>query len=393
VAAAAHSWRRWPPSNRRAASLVVVAVATAALLTTAIAAGTVPDLPRGCKTGYDYAGLTQPSVASGIRTLLTNMGSPGVGEGGHVAGWVGVGGPGLGPNGTDEWVQAGYAGFPGGSSQIYYEVTQPNRAPKYHTVDESVSPNSKNLVSVAEVKPNGWQVSVDDKAVSPVIMLPGSSGKFVPQALGETWNGNTTICNIYAYGFGNVQVTTKPGSAWVLGKAGYKYQNKQQLLITTAVNSFLARSHAGSTARTTSGERAAAATSEPPLIGGIVSSMLGHNLTTRCVDQSQAVTAQPATVLVSNRICEIMIGYAVAEPRVPAAYSPGALEMAQASLDFLRGIARASGTVFPDVDCGALTRFYTALKPLGATSAQAKALRKYLLHASIPLYLPHCPVH
>jgi hypothetical protein len=49
--------------------------------------------------------------------------------------------------------------------------------------------------------------------------------------------------------------------------------------------------------------------------------------------------------------------------------------------------------VFPNVDCGALTRFYQALKPLGATSAQAAALRKYLLHASIPLYLPHCPVH
>jgi hypothetical protein len=373
---------------------VFVTVAAAALLTVGIASSNVPDLPTGCKVGYDYAGLEQPGVASGIRALLTNMGTPGVGTGGHVAGWVGIGGPGLGPNGTDEWVQVGYAGFPGGSSQIYYEVAQPNLAPKYHTVVERVTPNAKNLVGVAEVKANGWQVSVNGKVVSPVIVLPGSSGKFVPQSIGETWNGGTTICNIYAYGFGNVQVTPRPGSAWVLGKAGYKYQNKQQLLVETSATSFLTRSHAGSSARTTSGVRAAVPTSyEPPILAGVVSSMLGHQTATRCVPQSQAVTAQPGTILVSTDICEIMIGWAVAEPRVPAAYSPGALQMAQASLDFLRGIARASGTVFPNVDCGALTRFYQALRPLGATSAQAKALREYLLHASIPLYLPHCPVH
>ena len=28
--------------------------------------------------------------------------------GGHVAAWVGVGGVGLGPNGTDQWLQVGF---------------------------------------------------------------------------------------------------------------------------------------------------------------------------------------------------------------------------------------------------------------------------------------------
>jgi hypothetical protein len=376
---------------------VVVGVAAVALLTTRFATGGIPDLPRGCKVNYDYAGEQQSSAASGIRVDLTNAISPDVGAG-HVAGWVGVGGPGLGPNGTDEWVQAGYAGFTGGETQLYYEVAQPNVPPKYHQVMASVAPNAKNLVAVSEVESGAWQVSVNSKPVSPVIALPASHGKFSPQAIGETWNSGTTVCNAYAYGFGNVQVAATPGGAWAAGKTGYRWQNKQQQLLNTAADSFLTRSATGGAAtpaRATAGVAAAAAPVdwEPPLIGDIASSMLGHKLTTRCVPQSQPVTAQPATLLVSNRICEILIGYAVAEPRVPAAYSPAGLQVGEAALDFLRGIARASGTVFPNVDCGALTRFYQALRPLGATSAQAVALRKFLLHASIPLYLPHCPVH
>jgi hypothetical protein len=381
-------WKRW---------WVAVGVAAVALLATRLAAGTVPDLPHGCKVNYDYAGEQQGSAGSGIRVDLTNVGTPGVGVGGHVAGWVGVGGPGLGPNGADEWVQAGYAGFAGGNTQLYYEVTQPGLPPKYHPVDANVSPNAKNLVAVSEVANGAWQVSVNGQAVSPVIALPASHGRFPPQAIGETWNGGTTVCNAYAYGFGNVQVAATPGGSWGTGTTGPRWQNKQQRLVDTTANSFVARSAADTQAaspRATAGAAAAAPVDwEPPLIGDIASSMLGHTLTTRCVPQSQPVTAQPGTLLVSSRICEILIGYAVAEPRVPAAYSPAGLQIAEAALDFLRGIARASGTVFPQVDCGALRRFYAALRPLGATSAQAVALRRFLLHASIPLYLPNCPVH
>jgi hypothetical protein len=372
-----------------------VGAAAAALLASGLAAGAVPrspDLPTGCKVNYDYAGVQQGSAGSGIRVDLTNLAVPNVGEG-HVAGWVGVGGPGLGPNKTDEWVQVGYAGFPGGNTQIYYEVAQPNIAPKYHQVVASVSPNAKYLMAVSEVKSNAWQVSLNGKAVSPVIALPASNGKFPPQAIGETWNGGTTVCNSYAYGFGNVQVAAKPGGSWGLGKAGYDWQNKQQVLVKLAGNSFVTRSAADSAATPSRTTAAAPADWEPPLIGDIASSLLGHKLTTRCVPESQGVTAQPDTILVSSRICEVLIGYAVAEPRVPAAYSPAGLQVAQTALDFLRGIARVSGTVFPNVDCGALTRFYQALRPLGATSAQAVALRKFLLHAAVPLYLPHCPVH
>jgi hypothetical protein len=369
-------------------------VATLALLAAQLAAGGLADQPTGCKMNYDYAGVQQGGPGAGIQVQLANMRTPDVNANGHVAGWVGVGGPGLGPNGTDEWVQVGYAGFAGGNTQIYYEVAQPNIAPQYHQVNADVPLNAKYLMAVSEVQKNSWQVSLNGKPVSPLISLPSSDGKFSPQAIGETWNGGTTICNSYSYGFGNYQVAQKPGSSWIAGKAGFKWQNKQQQLVTKSPNSFVAQSAVGGAARATAGVTAAAATDwEPPIIGGIASSMLGHTVTTRCVPQAQAVTAQPGTILVSDKICATMIGYAVAEPRVPAPYSPGGLQFATAALDFLRGIAKASGTTFPNVDCGALTRFYQALRPLGATSGQAAALRKYLLHASIPLYLPHCPVH
>jgi hypothetical protein len=360
-----------------------------------LAAGDLPALPLGCNATYEYAGEEQQNVGSGIKVELTNLLTPVVGQTGHVAGWVGVGGPGLGPNGTDEWIQAGYAGFAGGTTQIYYEVTQPNVPPKYHLVAENVKANAKYGVAVSEVRSGQWQVSLDGKPVSPVVGLPGSHGKFSPQAIGETWNGGTKQCNAYAYGFGNVQIAAQPKGAWGAGKVGYKYQNKQQLLVPGAPGSFETRSAVGggSDARATSALTPAPVSYEPPLIASIVSSMLGHRTTTRCVPQSQAVTAEPATILVSTRICEILIGYVVAEPRVPAPYSPAGLQVSEAALDFLRGIARASGTSFPQVDCGALTRFYQALRPIGVTSAQAIALRKFLLHASIPLYLPNCPVH
>ena len=40
----------------------------------------------------------------------------------HVAGWVGVGGPGLGPHGADEWLQVGLATFGDtNEGRLYYE--------------------------------------------------------------------------------------------------------------------------------------------------------------------------------------------------------------------------------------------------------------------------------
>ena len=51
-------------------------------------------------SGYAYAGLGASRPAYGIGTWLQTVTTPEV-LNGHVAGWVGVGGPGAGPNGTN----------------------------------------------------------------------------------------------------------------------------------------------------------------------------------------------------------------------------------------------------------------------------------------------------
>jgi hypothetical protein len=145
---------------------------------------------------------------------------------GHVAGWMGVGGAGEGPNGTDEWLQIGYAGFPQGEpGQIYYEVAQPNVAPQCHTVQATLSADAKNLITVAQVAEDQWQASVNNTAVSPVISLSGSDGRFAPQAIGETWNSGTTACNAYGYSFDTVKIKAKVGASWQNGKAGFRWQH------------------------------------------------------------------------------------------------------------------------------------------------------------------------
>ena len=183
--------------------------------------GFAPATPTGvsvsssCKKNYAYAGAQDTTQRSGIRANLSTASAPQV-DVGHVAGWLGVGGPGLGPNGTDEWLQTGYASFEAGPTQIYYEVTLPDKGTQYHTIKDNLSSSEKHLLSVLEVKgKNGtWRVWLDNKAVTPDISLPKSHGRFVPQALGETWNGGTTKCNHYAYRFQKIQVAKAPGGSW-----------------------------------------------------------------------------------------------------------------------------------------------------------------------------------
>jgi hypothetical protein len=340
---------------------------------------------------YDYTGVQNAGSSSGIRAYLTTVQEPDV-KAGHVAGWVGVGGSGLGPHGTDEWVQVGYSAFPTGETQIYYEVALPNKAPTYHTVVASLSPDAKNLVSVVEVaqQQGAWQVSVNNKAVSPVIGLPDSHDRFSPQAIGETWNAGTTKCNIWGYGFGDVEVSAKPGSAWEPGKAAYHWQNAQQQSAKTASDSFTARSTAST---------ATALDSEPPLLGHghLASKLIGHRVQMHCVPQNQPARWHPGTLLLSKSACAILLGYAIAQPRAPKAGTDAGLQVAETAFGVLRVIAQASGAARQRLDCRAVGLFYRALRGLGATSGEALALRRALLGAhsrlSPPLSLHRdCPI-
>src|SRR5215472_17300298 len=84
--------------------------------------------------GYTYAGLVASQRAYGISASITSVDDFAVLHG-HVAGWVGVGGPGEGPGGADEWLQIGMSEFPGvAGSDLYYEVVRPGLQPVYHQV-------------------------------------------------------------------------------------------------------------------------------------------------------------------------------------------------------------------------------------------------------------------
>ena len=188
------------------------------LLPTATAA------PR-CGKAYSYAGLVSERVGYGVRTTLTTLATPRV-EWGHVAGWVGVGGAGQGPNGSTEWIQVGYSGFHGGESKLYYEVTLPGQQPTYTAVRD-VTAGETHRVGVAEMpsRRNWWRVFVDGRSVSPPIHLPGSHGRWNPVATAESWNAGMQQCNGLAYRFSGTSVATAPGRAWRPLRAAYKLED------------------------------------------------------------------------------------------------------------------------------------------------------------------------
>jgi hypothetical protein len=68
---------------------------------------------------------------SGARATLPVVRKPDVRDG-HVGGWIGIGGPGLRPGGSDQWLQAGYSAFPDGTLQMYYEITLLGQAAASH---------------------------------------------------------------------------------------------------------------------------------------------------------------------------------------------------------------------------------------------------------------------
>ena len=71
--------------------------------------------------GYTYAGVAGDVTASGVAATVTMLSPPQV-RTGHVGAWVGVGGRGLGANGTDAWIQTGLSAFADGRTEVYYEI-------------------------------------------------------------------------------------------------------------------------------------------------------------------------------------------------------------------------------------------------------------------------------
>src|SRR4029078_7383320 len=136
-----------PPRMTKTLRLLLV---TAAVATVALG-GAGRAICCGNSGAYSYVGVGAPMRAYGVPALISPLDAFDV-VNGHVAGWVGVGGPGEGPNGTNEWIQVGYAGFPSiTGSDIYYEVAQPGRYPTYHQVSAGLPVGIWTKMTVLEI--------------------------------------------------------------------------------------------------------------------------------------------------------------------------------------------------------------------------------------------------
>ena len=191
-----------------------------AALACALAAGSMTASPGvsggGCgPRGYSYAGLARASSGYGVAASLSAVGQPLV-QRGHVAAWVGVGGPGQGPNGTDEWLQAGLNRAVGSTSKLYYEIARPGLSVHYVELAANVPAGSRHSVAVLEMsrKRGVWRVWLDGRPASPPIYLRGSHGRLSPMAIAENWDAGTPACNRYEYSFRHVAVAATPGGSW-----------------------------------------------------------------------------------------------------------------------------------------------------------------------------------
>lgn len=163
--------------------------------------------------GYTYAGNQAAQHGHGVRATITMTRRPNV-EAGHVAGWVGVGGPGQGANGEDAWIQAGIASLPGMDPMIYAEITRAGRAPRFVAIKEDASAGRSHNLAVLELadRPGWWRVWVDGRAVTRPVRIDGSSGRWAPIATAESWNAGTAACNSFAFRFERVSVSYGGGS-------------------------------------------------------------------------------------------------------------------------------------------------------------------------------------
>jgi hypothetical protein len=194
---------------------------------------------------YQYAGLAADRKAHGVAATLAAVSTPDIMDG-HVGGWIGVGGTGVGPGGAAEWLQAGFAAFGTNKTRMYYEVTVPGVAPTFHELDPDVKAGEKHRFAVLEMagRQSWWRVWVDGRPASPPIHLAGSHGAWYPQAVAENWNGNTGTCNGYAYRFENIALAEANGGKWRPFTSDYTFQDAGYKVVRskTSAAGFLALS-------------------------------------------------------------------------------------------------------------------------------------------------------
>jgi hypothetical protein len=220
---------------RRAFAVAVAAAGAVALACDPAAAATC------ARTPYAYAGVSGTSVASGVAATVSSLSAPRVRDG-HVAAFVGLGGPGLGPSGSNEWIQIGLSGFAGGSSSIYYEIALPGRAPVYEELLASVGPGETHRIAVLELRgrTSWWRVWLDGRPATQPIQLPASHGRWQPMAAAESWAPGAGTCNGYAFRFDRVSLVRSPGGAWERLGDHYAFSDAGYRLVRRSSSAFVA---------------------------------------------------------------------------------------------------------------------------------------------------------
>jgi hypothetical protein len=167
--------------------------------------------PAACAhSGYSYAGMAGEIAVTGARAAVTALSAPDV-HSGHVAGWVGVGGRGLGPNGSNQWLQAGIVSYQGTDARLYYELMLPSG--RRYVELGAVRAGERHVLEIVETAPEAWVVRVDGRAVSPTIALVSSHGRWPAVVTSESWIPDGAPCNGYAFRFGSVAFRDATG-AW-----------------------------------------------------------------------------------------------------------------------------------------------------------------------------------
>ena len=210
-----------PAAAAAIAVILAGASSAAARASAACGAGTY------ASAGHGYAGFQSERRGHGIRATLTALRENTVKQG-QIAAWVGVGGPGQGPNGVDEWLQVGLASFSGSPRTLYYEVMRPGADVAFSLLEENVARGDGRRVAVLELggRPNWWRVWVDGRPASQPIHLPGSTRRWRPIATAEAWDGGTRVCNRFAFRFEGVEVAAGRGGSWTRFRSGARFQDR-----------------------------------------------------------------------------------------------------------------------------------------------------------------------
>jgi len=198
---------------RHAARATTIALAFVAAFATTAHSAAAGSAARVCSAGsYSYAGLIAAHTATGVKATVTATTAPLVANG-HVAGWIGVGGPGRGANGQDAWLQIGINSVPGTGNVVYAEAWIPGTGQVYKALGE-VAVGTEVRLAVYEMpgKPGWWRASLNGRLATMPVYLPGSHNAWEPMLIAESWSGGGRACNDFTYEFGSIQITN--GRGW-----------------------------------------------------------------------------------------------------------------------------------------------------------------------------------